>query len=132
MFDLDVADKLGSVFSALFGLLGVLLTALGLWEPAKHRFRRARTRALNAYEERRERRKRRRGRMPRAGTSTRSGIYIPTRGESVPDSSHLPSRPRRIWVDPHMRGGPVWHWRRLVVVVVGLTLLALAALAPLF
>lgn len=124
---LDLADKLGSVFSALFGLLGVLLTAWGLWEPAKRQGRRARSRLRTRRLGLRRRRAGPDETTLRAGTSTRGGLYIPTRSESVPDSRHLPTG-HGGYGSPHQpRFGPVVWWpRRLAVVAAGLVLLALA------
>lgn len=121
---LDLADKLGSVVSAVFGDLGLLLTALGLWLPGRQR-RRALRRRNNIDD-----------------TSTSTGLQIPDRADWVPDSRHLPPHPSGIRLPPGGHQPPFGasqprdptgpraiRWRRWVprpLVAAGLALLALA------
>lgn len=123
---LDLADKLGSVVSAIFGGLGLLLTALGLWLPGWQR-RRAQRRRNNIDD-----------------TSTSTGLQIPDRADWVPDSRHLPPHPPGIRLPPGGHQPPFganqpwdptgpratrwWRWGSIPrqLVIGGLVLLALA------
>lgn len=125
---LDVADKLGSVLSALVGLLGVALTAYGL--RLQHR-----DRAVSPPEP-----------PPASQDSAEDsppGLHIPSPGERVPDSRYLPSPPRSPSAPQTPSGaqpgqvcggageplpdGPASWWRRSVpVLVLGLALVGVA------
>ncbi len=138
---LDLADKLGSVLSAVFGGLGLVLTALGLWLPG-WQFRRSLRRLDDTDDDD----------IDDASTPP-TGLQIPDRAEWVPDSHHLPSHPPGIRLpqggnqprfDPNQpRDSTAWRgsqqpqqrgWApsRRLLLPAGLALLALAVLTLMF
>ena len=117
---LDVADKLGSVVSALVGLLGMALTAHGL------RLQR-RDRAAAPSE------------LPLPNPDAQNseaqgptGLYIPHRSGWVPDSRHPPAQPQgpppysQAPAESATADSPPWHRRPVPVLVLGFGLVDVA------
>ncbi|WP_190818021.1 hypothetical protein [Saccharopolyspora pogona] len=105
---LEIADKLGSVLSALIGLVGLVLTVYGL------RLQRRATRAASLPP------------MPTAlAESDQAQLEVPERTDWVPPSKYLP--PAGWSGEQMMRGEPPSSASpRRMVLVTGLVLLAVA------